>query len=107
MPAFTKSMQTLMLLFTSVGSLCPQSVAGLPRDATRMEPSASLCIRILTQLLECRDSVNARALSGSAYTDGTAMTDEACTAFCTGGGYIYAGTEYSQECCKLYFCFAI
>lgn len=29
------------------------------------------------------------------------MTDESCINFCAGKGYIYAGTEYSAECCEL------
>lgn len=28
------------------------------------------------------------------------MTDESCIAYCTKNGYIYAGTEYSSQCCK-------
>ena len=47
------------------------------------------------------DSVGSRALTGAAYTDGKAMTDEACVNYCDGLGYGYAGTEYSSECCKL------
>ncbi|KAF8534900.1 putative glyoxal oxidase precursor [Trichophaea hybrida] len=44
------------------------------------------------------DSVGARSLTGATYGSGTAMTDEACIAFCTQRGYKFAGTEYSQEC---------
>ena len=45
------------------------------------------------------DSTGSRALTGAAYTDGNAMTDEACVKYCDGLGYGYAGTEYSSECC--------
>lgn len=41
-----------------------------------------------------------RTLSGSGYTDAAAMTDESCISYCSGLGYIYAGTEYANECCK-------
>lgn len=43
---------------------------------------------------------NARALASASYTNATGMTEESCIAFCDTLGYIYAGTEYSQECCK-------
>ena len=49
---------------------------------------------------EFRDSVGARTLSGATYSTATAMTDEACISFCSGKGYVYAGTEYGGECCK-------
>jgi hypothetical protein len=39
-----------------------------------------------------------RTLTGGGYTSATAMTDESCIAYCEKAGYIYAGTEYSQEC---------
>jgi hypothetical protein len=41
-----------------------------------------------------------RALSSSSYVSATAMTEEACAAFCGAGGFKYAGVEYSQECCE-------
>ena len=44
------------------------------------------------------DSVNARTLTGSVYTSGTAMTQESCISYCSGLNYGYAGTEYSGEC---------
>ena len=28
------------------------------------------------------------------------MTEETCIAYCSKAGYIYAGTEYTDECCK-------
>jgi len=50
--------------------------------------------------LHLSDAVGNRALTGAQYFDGAAMTGEACIAFCQGKGFAYAGTEYSQECCK-------
>lgn len=43
---------------------------------------------------------NVRTLGSASYTDNAAMTDESCITYCTNQGYIYAGTEYSSECCK-------
>lgn len=40
-----------------------------------------------------------RTLNNGGYANATAMTDESCIAYCEKGGYIYAGTEYAQECC--------
>lgn len=42
-----------------------------------------------------------RTLTGGGYTDNVAMTDESCINYCNSGGFIYAGTEYAQECCML------
>ncbi|RSL39253.1 hypothetical protein CEP53_014198 [Fusarium sp. AF-6] len=39
-----------------------------------------------------------RALSSDRTSDTVGMTNEMCVAFCQAGGYLYAGTEYSQEC---------
>ena len=41
-----------------------------------------------------------RTLTDATYTNTTGMTDESCVAFCTTGGFIFAGTEYAQECCE-------
>ncbi|KAM0339913.1 hypothetical protein ACHAPU_010745 [Fusarium lateritium] len=41
---------------------------------------------------------NARALTSDSKSDTTGMTNENCVAFCQAGGYLYAGTEYAQEC---------
>jgi hypothetical protein len=49
------------------------------------------------------DNVNSRSLYSAAYTDGSAMTEESCIAFCSNKGYAYAGVEYSQECCRSNF----
>lgn len=44
------------------------------------------------------EASNGRTLSGPSYTNTTGMTVETCIAFCDTQNYIYAGTEYSQEC---------
>jgi WSC domain len=46
-----------------------------------------------------RDSVGARTLSPGYYADGNAMTEESCINYCAGLNYIYAGVEYSTQCC--------
>jgi hypothetical protein len=44
------------------------------------------------------DSVAARSLSSAFKGDGTGMSADSCTAFCTAEGYWVAGVEYSAEC---------
>ncbi|KAH7276186.1 hypothetical protein B0J15DRAFT_476657 [Fusarium solani] len=44
------------------------------------------------------EATNGRALSSDRTADTVGMTNEMCVAFCQAGGYLYAGTEYSQEC---------
>lgn len=48
----------------------------------------------------CYTDSNARTLASASYVNTTAMTEESCISYCGNLGYIYAGTEYSQECCK-------
>lgn len=45
------------------------------------------------------DSVASRTLAAATDIDPTALTEESCIAFCASAGYIYAGVEYTQECC--------
>jgi hypothetical protein len=44
-----------------------------------------------------------RTLSGGGYDDNAAMTIESCINYCNSAGFIYAGTEYTDECCMLHF----
>ena len=44
-----------------------------------------------------------RTLTQAGYYSNTAMTDESCIAYCSSLGYIYAGTEYSSQCCEFTF----
>lgn len=44
------------------------------------------------------DDVGARSLSGGNTASQTTMTDESCISFCASNDFIYAGTEYSNEC---------
>jgi hypothetical protein len=48
----------------------------------------------------CYTDPGPRTLAGPSYANATGMTEETCIAYCNTQGYIYAGTEYSQECCK-------
>ncbi|KFY47208.1 hypothetical protein V495_02060 [Pseudogymnoascus sp. VKM F-4514 (FW-929)] len=42
------------------------------------------------------EAIDARALTGNSYSSTTAMTAEACIAFCAGSKYV--GVEYASEC---------
>ena len=44
------------------------------------------------------DGVSGRALSGTMYSDGSKMTNEACGICCQSKGFSVFGTEYSAEC---------
>ena len=50
----------------------------------------------------CRDPPGGRTLSSAETTDTTGMTVESCIAFCSNGGFVYAGIEYAQECCMMH-----
>lgn len=51
----------------------------------------------------CYTDGGPRTLSGQTYASATNMTDAYCIGFCEQNGYIYAGTEYSSECCKSFY----
>src|SRR4051812_39032071 len=40
-----------------------------------------------------------RTLSGATYDNATSNTIETCINYCSINGYVYAGTEYSSQCC--------
>lgn len=44
------------------------------------------------------DSTSNRTLQGTSTSSTSTMTDESCIAYCQQNNYIYAGTEYSNEC---------
>jgi hypothetical protein len=44
------------------------------------------------------DTGNPRTLNAASFA-GNTVTEESCVTFCNGKGYIYAGVEYSDECC--------
>jgi hypothetical protein len=48
----------------------------------------------------CYTENGPRTLSGPGTVSNTLMTAEYCIAFCDSQKMLYAGTEYSQECCK-------
>ena len=48
----------------------------------------------------CYTDPGPRTLNAASYTNNTGMTDESCISYCNTLGYIYAGTEYSSQCCK-------
>jgi hypothetical protein len=49
------------------------------------------------QYLGCANEVPGRALTGDSFSTATAMTIEACQAYCTDNNYALAGVEYSQQ----------
>ena len=89
-----------LIVSTSVlqSFLPPYPAPGLPKGATRRrEP-----IFRTSCLTEDSDGVNGqRTLGAASYSDNAAMTDESCIAFCSSKNYVYAGTEYSSQCCQL------
>ncbi|KAF8623873.1 hypothetical protein AX17_007275 [Amanita inopinata Kibby_2008] len=44
------------------------------------------------------DNTAARTLTGASYASSNTMTVENCIAFCGAGNFVYAGTEYADEC---------
>lgn len=48
----------------------------------------------------CYTDPGPRTLAGASYVNTTGMTDESCIKYCDGLSYLYAGLEYSQECCE-------
>jgi hypothetical protein len=59
--------------------------------------------QILTRF-ECREGTTGRALPNGVATAGgsAAFTVALCLAACKTAGYVLAGVEYSNECCKSY-----
>jgi hypothetical protein len=68
---------------------------GNTRVATREPP---FVVTHKHSLLTITSDISVRTLQGAAYASGTAMTDEACIAFCQSKNMYWAGTEYSAEC---------
>jgi len=54
----------------------------------------------VADLSGCSDGGGARTLTGANYYSASAMTAAACVAFCESRGFVFAGTEYSTECCE-------
>jgi hypothetical protein len=73
---------------------CLQFAPCVVRDYSEMQP--------LTQP-EDREGITGRALPFGATTVGgaAAMTVDLCLTACQAAGYVLAGTEYSDECCKI------
>ncbi|KAK3329358.1 glyoxal oxidase-like protein [Apodospora peruviana] len=46
----------------------------------------------------CYTDVAGRTIGAAGYASATAMTNQACIAFCSNKGFQYAGTEYTEEC---------
>jgi len=72
-------------------------------EALATSSTSTLTVDGWTSLGCYTDNVSGRALSyGLAVPGGpTALTIEICLSGCKALGYIYAGVEYSDECCVL------
>lgn len=75
-------------------------VLGGRKDATRTSPQRPPSQSLIHRLWSYSDGVGGRTLSSATYQSGTAMTAQACIAFCDRQSYNYAGAEYSGECCE-------
>lgn len=79
--------------------------AGILLDAMRKSISR-IIIDILTLYSE---GTTGRALPNGVTTTGgsSKMTVDLCTQACQAAGYVLAGVEYAQECCKCSFGYSI
>ena len=75
-------------------------VHGVTKDARRRCSAMSCWSRCSYTCFYSSEATNGRALKGATYADGNAMTEENCINYCASKSYIYAGVEYSSECCK-------
>jgi len=82
-------------LFLLAGSVlaAADSSALVKREAPQVLPGTWL-------YQGCYTDAAQRTLTGPTYGDALNMTADNCIAYCDDRGYAFAGTEYSQECCK-------
>lgn len=84
-----------------LSKLEPCLLAGTFLDVSSMETLRSMRVeKPLADISGQSDPGSPRTLNEASYTDGSAMTIESCTSYCVGKGYVYAGVEYADECCK-------
>lgn len=67
----------------------------------RADPDVPSVLPGTWQYQGCYTDGNPRTLTGSTFANTTGMTPKLCIDYCDNLGYIYAGAEYSQECCML------
>lgn len=75
---------------------------GHTKDAMCKSCSSEASTSIVSLKLTSLGSDVGRTLTGASYSNST-MTDEQCVAYCDSKGFIYAGTEYSSQCCESWF----
>ena len=62
-----------------------------------------LVVFALTRSFDSDPNTTGRTLDSASFTNTTGMTTEACIGFCDTQGFVYAGTEFAQECCMFFF----
>jgi hypothetical protein len=106
-PSFFKTTLVSLLLATAnavfvekrqIVDYALDNTAALARRATLVSPPSPVAG---WNYVSCwNDSTALRTLSGSSYSDTSAMTIESCINYCNNGKFAYAGMEYSSQCCK-------
>lgn len=87
-------------LFMGVGAASAIANSNLMVLGKRAAPIVPAILPGTWTFQGCYTDSGPRTLVGAFYTSGNNMTDEYCIGFCEQNKYIYAGTEYGQECCK-------
>jgi hypothetical protein len=72
----------------------------VPHALEKRAPVVPNTLRGTWKYQGCYTENGPRTLSGPGTTSNTLMTAEYCIAFCDSQKMLYAGTEYSSECCK-------
>jgi len=69
-------------------------------EARKVDPGPSTNLPPPWIYQGCYTDGNPRTLPSASYANTTGMTVETCIGFCASQYWIYAGTEYAQECCR-------
>jgi len=92
----TKSSSSSTSTPTSSSSSASKSPTSSPLPYTDMTAKGFAFVGCAPEERRATDGPG-RTLTGPLYAD-DAMTDDKCMAFCSSGGYAFAGTEYTREC---------
>ncbi|KAF7193724.1 WSC domain-containing protein [Pseudocercospora fuligena] len=90
-------MATLILPFLITLSDALPSVNLIQRQS-QLTPAWNTSLPTNWTYVGCYNESNPRALSGGGFNNATTMTGALCAAYCADKGFIYAGTEYTDEC---------
>ncbi len=99
-PSFFTLASSLLLLSTCYAR-------SLPNLLERASPAVPATLPGTWTSKGCYTDGNPRTLADKTYMDTTGMTVESCISFCDGAGFVYAGVEYAQECCKLFYLWSL